>query len=149
MSIKTSLRNFFGVDDDDETDSISIQPQSYKHEPETVYKQTSQTSQSKVKVVPMVKQSEHSKSSIYIVEPRVFSESEKISDYLINNESVLLNFKRMENEQATKVIDFIAGAIYAIGGDMKQIGDGIFLCTPSEVEIMSIETEEQREKYYY
>ena len=149
MSIKTSLRNFFGVDDDDDLDSSSTQPQTYKQEPEVFTRQTNKTSQSKVKVVPMIKQVDHPKSNIYIVEPRVFSESEKIADYLINSESVLLNFKRMENDKAAKVIDFIAGAVYAIGGDMKQIGEGIFLCTPPEIEITSIETEEQREKYYY
>ena len=70
-------------------------------------------------------------------------------DYLLNNESVLLNFQRMEHDQAVKVIDFVAGSVYAISGDIKQVGEGIFLCTPHDVEIAKMETEEPRDNYYY
>lgn len=53
----------------------------------------------------------------------------------MNNQSVILNFRRMEKDQAKKVIDFLMGTTYAIKGDIERIGEEIFVCTPQSVEL--------------
>lgn len=145
MRIKDSFRNFFGLDDDMEAADGSTP--SYGYESENAHKP--QIQPVKGKVIPMSRRTNTQKTSIRIIEPRVYSESERIADYLLNNESILLNFRRMDAEQAEKVIDFFAGAVYAINGDMKQVGEGIFLCTPQDVEISQMEADETLENYYY
>ncbi len=97
----------------------------------------------------MNQRSQSQKASIHVIEPRVFTEAEQIADYLLNNDSVLLNFKRMEKDQASKVIDFIAGAVYAVNGDIQQVGEGIFLCTPANFEIANREVGESQTEYYF
>ncbi|MGP6138868.1 MULTISPECIES: cell division protein SepF [unclassified Jeotgalibaca] len=147
MGIKDSFRTFFGLDE--EFDTSDCDSHSYEYESEVAHTSSKALNQASGKVIPIGKRPTTQKASIHVIEPRVYSESERIANYLINNESVLLNFRRMEQDQAIKVVDFIAGSIYAIGGDMKQVGEGIFLCTPRDVEIAKIETEEPRDSYYY
>ena len=43
--------------------------------------------------------------------------------------------KRVTQEQAKRIIDFLSGTVYAIGGDLQKIGVGIFLCTPKNVNV--------------
>ena len=43
----------------------------------------------------------------------------------------------MEEFQAGRVVDFLTGAVYAIDGDIRRIGEEIFICTPRNVEISS------------
>lgn len=33
------------------------------------------------------------------------------------------------------MVDFLSGAVYAIGGDLQKLGSGIFLCTPNNVNV--------------
>lgn len=80
-----------------------------------------------------VKQSQAGK--ITIIEPRVYSEAMNIAKHILNNESVLVNFHLVEEEQARRIVDFLTGTVYAQDGDIKRVGDEIFLCTPKGVEI--------------
>ena len=49
--------------------------------------------------------------------------------------TVVVNLKRVTPEQAKRIVDFLSGTIYAIGGDLQKIGGGIFLCTPNNVSV--------------
>ena len=144
------IRNFFGLDE--ETSEWEERSEHY----DTVHFQQEQptrhavpSQKMKSKVISMNQRSQSQKASIHVIEPRVFTEAERIADYLLNNDSVLLNFKRMEKDQASKVIDFIAGAVYAVNGDIQQVGEGIFLCTPANFEIANREVGESQTEYYF
>ena len=41
----------------------------------------------------------------------------------------------MTPDQAKRIVDFLSGTIYAIGGDLQKIGGGIFLCTPKNINV--------------
>ena len=70
-----------------------------------------------------------------LLEPRAFSESQQIADHLKKRNTVVVNMKRVTGEQAKRIIDFLSGTVYAIGGDLQKIGVGIFLCTPKNVNV--------------
>ena len=70
-----------------------------------------------------------------LLEPRAFSESQQIADHLKNKNTVVVNMKRVTAEQAKRIIDFLSGTVYALGGDLQKIGTGIFLCTPKDVNV--------------
>jgi len=70
-----------------------------------------------------------------LLEPRAFSESQQIADHLKKRNTVVVNMKRVTAEQAKRIIDFLSGTVYAIGGDLQKIGVGIFLCTPKNVNV--------------
>ncbi len=74
-------------------------------------------------------------SKMMLLEPRAFSESQQIADYLKNRIAVVVNLKRVTPDQAKRIVDFLYGTIYAIGGDLQKLGGGIFLCTPKNVNV--------------
>lgn len=74
-------------------------------------------------------------SKMILLEPRAFSEATQIADYLKKRNTVVLNLKRVTKEQAKRIADFVSGTIYAIGGNMQNIGGGTFLCTPKNVNV--------------
>ena len=74
-------------------------------------------------------------SKMILVEPRAYSESQQIADHLKNRNSVVVNLKRVTSDQAKRIIDFLTGTLYAIGGDLQNIGVGIYLCTPKNVSV--------------
>ena len=70
-----------------------------------------------------------------LLEPRAYSESQQIADHLKKRNTVVVNMKRVTNDQAKRIVDFLSGTVYAISGDMQKIGNGIFLCTPNNVNV--------------
>ena len=74
-------------------------------------------------------------NQMILLEPRSFSEAQAIADHLKTRNSVVVNLKRVTSAQAKRIIDFLSGCIYAIGGNMQKIGVGIYLCTPKNVNV--------------
>ena len=74
-------------------------------------------------------------NKIIIIEPRAYSEAMKIAKHIMNGESVLINFHQIEEYQARRIVDFLTGTVYAQNGDIKRVGNEIFLCTAQGVEI--------------
>lgn len=81
-----------------------------------------------------------------LLEPRAFSESQQIADHLKERNTVVVNMKRVTSEQAKRIIDFLSGTVYAIGGDLQKIGVGIFLCTPKNVNVEGSISEDDGKK---
>ena len=74
-------------------------------------------------------------SKMILLEPRAYSEAQQIADHLKMRNTVVVNLKRVTSDQAKRIVDFLAGTIYAIGGDLQKIGGGIFLCTPNNISV--------------
>ncbi len=82
-----------------------------------------------------LKEADKTGNKMILMEPRAYSESQQIADHLKNRNSVVVNLKRVTSAQAKRIIDFLSGCIYSIGGKMQKIGIGIYLCTPKNVNI--------------
>ncbi len=85
-------------------------------------------------------------TKMILVEPRAYSESQQIADHLKRRNSVVVNLKRVTNDQARRIIDFLSGTLYAIGGDLQKLGNGIYLCTPKNIDVEGRISDEEAEK---
>lgn len=85
-------------------------------------------------------------NKMILLEPRAYSESQQIADHLKKRNTVVVNLKRVTNEQAKRIVDFLSGTLYAIGGDLQKLGPGIFLCTPKNINVQGKITAEEEEK---
>jgi len=74
-------------------------------------------------------------SKMVLIEPRAYSESQQIADYLKKRSAVVVNLKRVTPDVAKRIVDFLGGTLYAIEGEMQKLGNGIFLCTPNNVNV--------------
>ncbi len=74
-------------------------------------------------------------SHLVLFEPRAYSETQDIATYLKQKRAAVVNLHRLQKEQSKRVIDFLSGVIFAIEGDIQQIGPKIFLCTPKNIGV--------------
>ena len=81
-------------------------------------------------------------TKLILLEPRAFSESQQIADHLKSRHTVIVNLRRVTTDQAKRIVDFLSGTIYAIGGDLQKIGGGIFLCAPKNMSVQGKMAEE-------
>lgn len=127
MSLKSKFKTFFFLDDDYDYE------EEVEEEEVASGKSQKQPSQQKQNVVSL--QSVQKSSKLVIVEPRVYAEAQDIADQLKNRRAVVVNLQRIERDQAKRIVDFLSGTVYAIGGDIQKVGTDIFLCTPDNVEV--------------
>ena len=85
-------------------------------------------------------------NKMILVEPRAYSESQQIADYLKARNQVVVNFKRVTSDVSKRIMDFLNGIIYAIDGTMQKLGPGIVLCAPKGFEIEGNISEEETKK---
>ena len=71
-------------------------------------------------------QSIQQSSKVVLIEPRVYAEAQDIADELRNRKAVVVNLQRIEHDQARRIVDFLSGTVYAIGGDIQKIGTRYF-----------------------
>lgn len=74
-------------------------------------------------------------SKVVLVEPRVYAEAQDIAENLKNKRATIVNLQRIDRDQAIRIIDFLSGTVYALGGEIQRVGNNIFLCTPDNVEV--------------
>ncbi len=89
-----------------------------------------------------IKEADKTGNKMILLEPRAFSEAQQIADHLKNRNSVVVNLKRVTSDQAKRIIDFLSGCIYSIGGSMQKIGVGIYICAPKNVSVQGKITED-------
>lgn len=90
-------------------------------------------------------------SKLILLEPRAYSESQQIADHLKSRHTVVVNLKRVTADQAKRIVDFLSGCVYAIGGDLQKIGGGIFLCAPNNMNVqgkISNDNDDKKEKVH-
>jgi len=127
MGFKSKFKRFFELDDETYEVHAYEEPSSernYEEEP---------MGRREGNVVSL--QSVQQQVKVILVEPRVYSEVQDIADHLKSHRAVAMNLQRMPHDQAKRVVDFLSGTVYAIGGDIQKLGEHTFLCTPANVDV--------------
>lgn len=128
MSFMAKLKSFFELDNSE-----------YEYIEEEIveddYDALPSTKQKKKQNVVSLQSLQHSSTKVILVEPRVYDEVQEIADHLKNRKSIVINLQRVHHDQAVRIVDFLSGTVYAIGGDIKKLGTNTFLCTPENVDI--------------
>jgi cell division inhibitor SepF len=132
MSIKNRFKSFFALDEDEyEYVENEEQEEAYEERQPTTHKPQSQPHKQNVVSLQSIQKS----SKVILCEPRVYAEAQEIADQLKNRRAVVVNLQSIQRDQAKRIVDFLSGTVYAIGGDIQKIGMNIFLCTPDNVDV--------------
>ena len=73
--------------------------------------------------------------NVIITYPRSYEDVSGIIDSLRSRQAIIVDFRRVAAKDTQRVLDFLSGALYALGGSQERIGDGMFLFTPEGVTI--------------
>lgn len=74
-------------------------------------------------------------AKIRIVKPTTYEEAVDICDDLKNRKIVVVNTTGLENKVAQRLLDFMGGSSYSLGGALEEIERGIYVLSPSCVEV--------------
>lgn len=76
-----------------------------------------------------------------LLRPSDFSEAPKVADCLKAGQAVVLNLENMEERDARRMIDYVAGVLYAVDGKIERPAQKTFLLTPRGVSVASADVE--------
>lgn len=124
------VMNFFGLGEDEEfeeeEEEFEQEHRPVMAEPEPVVGRRGGT------VVNL-----HTQKQVRVVltEPGNYEDTQGIADHLKAHRSVVVNLHMVPYDVAEKIVDFLSGCVYAIGGTMQKLGHLVFLCTPDNVDV--------------
>lgn len=81
----------------------------------------------------------HSTSTpkVSIVKPKTYDEVVDICDDLKEGKIVIINSIELDPKVGQRLIDFVSGATYSLNGTLEEIEKGIYIVSPSNVEVDS------------
>lgn len=124
-TLMNRIMGFFGMNDDDhyEEEEQEMDPVSQK---------------GKSNIVSL-----HTQKNIRLVlfEPRSYDDSQEIADNLKSHRPVVVNLQLVRRDQAMRIVDFLSGTVYALGGSIQKLGPHIFICAPANVDVQGTITE--------
>ena len=157
-NFKDKLNSFFLLEDEEETGEVEVAEQETApaqrqqptvQQPAPAQRKEAPKADNRLQkrsggenVVAINQKQVMQKPQITIIEPRLYSEVQEVADYVLSNQTVIVNFRRMDHEQATKMIDFLMGVTYAVKGDIQRLDEEIFICTPQSVTVNGSELSE-------
>ena len=87
------------------------------------------------------------KSKITTIRPKNFDDDAKvIADCLREDIPVIIDLEHTNPDHARRIIDFALGTTYAIDGDVQQVNDSVFVCTPKTVMVIANKEEPKQER---
>ena len=141
----TDYVDYGGYDVDEGTDDIDNLMGVPQRETEDVYEQPEQPA-----YAPMRPQNNMNISGsaieLKVVKPESYKNASQIADHLLNGRTVVLNLENTNKETARRLIDFLTGAAYAIGGDIKKVSNNTYVITPGDSVAVSGDQMKTEEK---
>lgn len=83
-----------------------------------------------------------STQKIVIVKLDSNSDVKGIIDHIKERTPVIFNIARLDRNEATRAVDVVYGASYAVDGSMQKVSNDIFVVTPAGTEIAGDITEQ-------
>ena len=74
-------------------------------------------------------------SEVFVIKPQEFDDAQTVADFLKKGKAIVINMEGLQLESAQRIIDFIGGACYGMGGELKAISASIFIAVPNNIEV--------------
>ena len=149
-------------DDDDDDDYEDVKPRASKSKPSfskpaarsaskyeaatqqasTTHRSTAGSSSSGKLVDFKDSQKSYSRSSdfrnrseVFVIKPQETDEAQSVIDFLRANKTIVINIEGLDVAVAQRIIDYVGGACYAMGGSLNVVSSNIFIATPQDIEV--------------
>lgn len=74
-------------------------------------------------------------AKVSIVKPESYEDAANICDDLKNRKIVVVNTSKLDPKIAQRLLDFMGGASYALGGELSEVEKGVYIVSPTNVEV--------------
>ncbi|HZN15232.1 MAG TPA: cell division protein SepF [Acidimicrobiales bacterium] len=88
-------------------------------------------------------------AKVHVVEPADFGDAKEIGDRFKAGQPVIVTLQGRPDELRRRLVDFCSGVVYVLDGSMNQVTKGVYLLTPSNVEVSAEEKRRLQEQGLY
>ncbi len=132
MSFLNTIKNFIGMETDDEYYDDEYYDEEDEIEEESQPKKSFAQKKAASKVVPI---NPGSSNRIRIMKPSAFNESTGIADEVKGGRLVIFDVENLDSSDQRRVVDFISGTVYGVSGNIRRVSGTIFVAAPRSVDI--------------
>ena len=86
---------------------------------------------------------------LLLVRPDRFELAADIADRIRERSAIVLNLENTEKDTTRRILDFLSGVTYALGGSVKRISGNTFIITPAGVDFTGDAYEEPQSQSSY
>ena len=144
------LKKFIRTDNadlEDDIDDVYMTPEDFKMDiPEEDPATSISSLDSPARKDPEIHPASADKVSLKLLQPKSHTEATKIADKLKDGCIVLLDISNLTKDKACRLIDFLAGVAYVLGGEMIKTNKHTIVVAPSGVDISGFAPEEAAEQ---
>ncbi|MBE6539272.1 MAG: cell division protein SepF [Ruminococcaceae bacterium] len=81
-----------------------------------------------------------------IIKPERYEDVTGIAQHLLHRRTVVLNLENTNKETIRRIIDFLSGVAFAIGGNLNRVANSTYVITPKNVELSDDQKETSAEE---
>ena len=127
MSIWSKFLNLIGFEDEDDDDT------------EELVGGTEPSIDVPARYKPNVVELQSAKNiKLVVLGPKSYEDVQAIVDHLRARRPVVVNLEGAEPRVRVRILDFLSGAAYALGGRNQRVSDLIFLVAPANVDVNNL-----------
>ncbi|WP_346895993.1 cell division protein SepF [Clostridium sp. UBA7503] len=131
MEFFKGISRMMGFDEEDDEELLENREESYD------------AGEEEIEIEPFVSKKQNkivnihtaSSSKVVISKPSNYDEGKIIVDNLKSRRIVIVNLNGVEPKEGQRILDFLIGAIYALEGGLQPVEKGVFILTPSNIEV--------------
>lgn len=88
--------------------------------------------------LPTIKEQEIKvyRDQVPTIDPKKIEDAQALIDQIRDNQPVMINLDECDVEVAQRVLDFVSGATYALGGSVRRVSGNLFLAVPKNVTVI-------------
>lgn len=86
---------------------------------------------------------------ITTIHPRSFNDARRIGEDFRTGTPVIMNLSEMDDSDARRIVDFAAGLALGLHGSLERVTKGVFLLSPSNVDIGAAARAQLREDPFF
>jgi cell division inhibitor SepF len=76
---------------------------------------------------------------ITTIHPRTYNEAKNIGESFRDGTPVIMNLSDMDDADAKRLVDFAAGLVFGLHGQIERVTSKVFLLSPAHVEVSAEE----------
>lgn len=80
--------------------------------------------------------SSSNKQEVVLFRPNKFGDTLKAADDLKSHKALIVNMENVDTALARRVVDFLTGCVYALGGKVEKIAQNAYLFCPNNMDII-------------
>ncbi len=85
-------------------------------------------------------------AKVQVVAPTSFHDAQEIGESFRSGQPVIINLGGVDRDLKRRLVDFAAGLIFGLQGEMQRVAESVFMLTPKNVEVSADERRKLQER---